>query len=148
MEERAVLTLDKVRKWFPIKGRRIGEPKSQVRAVNDVSLQIFEGETLGIVGESGCGKTTLGRLMIRLNRVSRGRILYEDTDITDIDEKKMKAYRKDLQIISLVEPGSARPVRSPLMSERKTGTPAALSPSASNWSVRVLPVPVAPVTRA
>lgn len=99
MEERAVLTLDKVRKWFPIKGRRIGEPKSQVRAVNDVSLQIFEGETLGIVGESGCGKTTLGRLMIRLNRVSRGRILYEDTDITDIDEKKMKAYRKDLQII-------------------------------------------------
>lgn len=99
MEERAVLTLDKVRKWFPIKGRRISEPKSQVRAVNDVSLQIFEGETLGIVGESGCGKTTLGRLMIRLNRVSRGRILYEDTDITDIDEKKMKAYRKDLQII-------------------------------------------------
>ncbi|WP_180339375.1 ABC transporter ATP-binding protein [Peptoniphilus catoniae] len=99
MENKALLRLEDVVKRFAVKGKKIGEEKTYVHAVNKVSLNIYQGETLGIVGESGCGKTTLGRLMIRLTQPSQGKIIYEDKDISNLSEKEMKPYRKDLQII-------------------------------------------------
>jgi peptide/nickel transport system ATP-binding protein len=70
-----------------------------VRAVNDVSFQIFEGETLGLVGESGCGKTTLGRTLLHLEKATSGQVLFEGKDITRLSKTELKKVRKDIQII-------------------------------------------------
>ena len=99
MEDKTLLSLNKLNKWFDVKAKKLGGEKKYVKAVNDVSIDIYEGETLGIVGESGCGKTTLGRLMVRLNTPTSGEILYKGENITSLNDKEMKPYRKDLQII-------------------------------------------------
>ena len=99
MEDKTLLSLNKLNKWFDVKANKLGGEKKYVKAVNDVNLDIYEGETLGIVGESGCGKTTLGRLMVRLNTPTSGEILYKGENITSLNDKEMKPYRKDLQII-------------------------------------------------
>ncbi|WP_425656894.1 ABC transporter ATP-binding protein [Tenacibaculum ascidiaceicola] len=70
-----------------------------VKAVNDVSFKIYEGETLGLVGESGCGKTTLSRTILQLEKATSGSILYKDTDITKLSKSAFKKLRKDIQII-------------------------------------------------
>ena len=92
-----LLSAEHIRKWFPV--HRLGRPVTYVKAVNDVSLEIRRGETLGIVGESGCGKTTLGRAMIRLSRVTDGRIVFDGQDITHMSEKELRPLRKHMQII-------------------------------------------------
>ena len=79
-------------KWFP-------SGKTMIKAVSNVSLQIRRGETLGIVGESGCGKSTLGRTMIRLLKPTSGKIYWKGEDITDLNDRKMRRYRKSIQII-------------------------------------------------
>ena len=99
MEDKTLLSLNKLNKWFDVKSKKLGGEKKYVKAVNDVNLDVYEGETLGIVGESGCGKTTLGRLMVRLNTPTSGEILYKGENITSLNDKEMKPYRKDLQII-------------------------------------------------
>lgn len=99
MDNKILLSLTNLNKWFSVKGTKIGEKNTYVRAVNNISFDIYEGETLGIVGESGCGKTTLGRLMIRLTDPTGGKIVYDGVDISTLGEKEMKPYRKDLQII-------------------------------------------------
>lgn len=73
--------------------------KGTVKAVNGVSLNVIEGETLGIVGESGCGKTTLGRTILKLIEPTSGKIFFEDEDITDFSSKKMREYRKKMNIV-------------------------------------------------
>lgn len=70
-----------------------------VKAVNDVSFKIYEGETLGLVGESGCGKTTLSRTILQLEKVTSGNIFYNGTDITKISKAAFKKLRKEIQII-------------------------------------------------
>ncbi|MDE1205519.1 ABC transporter ATP-binding protein [Tenacibaculum larymnensis] len=70
-----------------------------VKAVNDVSFKIYEGETLGLVGESGCGKTTLSRTILQLEKATSGSILYKGTDITKLSKSAFKKLRKDIQII-------------------------------------------------
>jgi len=70
-----------------------------VKAVDEVSFQLFEGETLGLVGESGCGKTTLGRTILQLEKASKGTILYNQNDITNLSKKELKNFRKEVQII-------------------------------------------------
>ena len=70
-----------------------------VKAVNDVSFKIYEGETLGLVGESGCGKTTLGRTILNLEKATSGQVLYKGKDITNISKTELKDLRKEVQII-------------------------------------------------
>ncbi len=84
---------------FPNKTNWLGKTLSHVTAVKDVSFQIFKGETLGLVGESGCGKTTLGRTLLRLIDPTAGSILYRDTDITKLDGRQLKDLRRNVQLI-------------------------------------------------
>jgi peptide/nickel transport system ATP-binding protein len=84
---------------FPGKANLLGKPKSYFTAVDDVSFEILKGETLGLVGESGCGKTTLGRALLRLIEPTSGRIVYKDSDITQLSKQQLKDLRKDVQLI-------------------------------------------------
>ncbi len=73
--------------------------KSEVKAVDDVSFQLFEGETLGLVGESGCGKTTLGRTILHLEKATNGQIFYRGNDVTYLSKTDLKNFRREVQII-------------------------------------------------
>lgn len=84
---------------FPLKKNFLGKAKSFINAVDDVSFEVYEGETLGLVGESGCGKTTLGRCLLRLIKPTHGMIQYNGVDIGEIAQKEMRNLRKDLQIV-------------------------------------------------
>ncbi len=86
-------------KRFPIKGGLLGREVGSVNAVNNVSFKIKKGETLGLVGESGCGKTTLGRSILRLIEPTEGEILFNGENIINYDENKMRAIRRKMQII-------------------------------------------------
>ncbi len=99
MSENKLLEVINVTKHFPIKSTKLFKPKSYVQAVNNVSFKIYEGETLGLVGESGCGKSTLGRTIIKLYDATAGEVIYNEENILEYNEKKMKHIRKDLQII-------------------------------------------------
>ena len=80
-------------------GRMTGNPGALVRAVDGVELNIRRGETLGLIGESGCGKSTLGRAVLRLHEPTAGRVEFDGTDITALDEDALKAMRRRIQII-------------------------------------------------
>lgn len=97
--ESNLLEVRHLSKRFPIRGGLLGRPVGHVQAVNDVSFSIKRGETLGLVGESGCGKSTLGRSILRLIEPSEGQILFEGTDITQLDASAMRAMRRKMQII-------------------------------------------------
>jgi peptide/nickel transport system ATP-binding protein len=84
---------------FPGKINLLGKPKTFFTAVNNVSFEIFKGETLGLVGESGCGKTTLGRTLLRLIEPASGKIIYKDSDTTQLSKEQIKDLRKDVQLI-------------------------------------------------
>lgn len=99
MEERKiVLQADHIKKYFPVKGL-LGKTKAAVRAVDDVSLTVYEGETVGLVGESGCGKSTFGRTILRLTDPTEGRIMLLGEDITTLSERKLRKMRKKMQIV-------------------------------------------------
>jgi len=88
-----------VYKWFPIKGGILSRTVGYVRAVEDVSFGVEKGETLGIVGESGCGKTTVARLVMRLVDVTKGQVYFGGEDITNIKGRKLKPFRRKMQIV-------------------------------------------------
>lgn len=94
-----ILEVKDLKKYFPIKGGILGRTVNNVFAIDGVDLVLKEGQTIGLVGESGCGKSTLGRTILKLIEPSGGRIIFQGEDITDYSEGKMRAKRKDLQII-------------------------------------------------
>ncbi|HTE28355.1 ABC transporter ATP-binding protein [Flavitalea sp.] len=96
---RVLMKAEDINVWFPSGRTMFGKPKQYIKAVQDVSFEIFEGETLGLVGESGCGKTTLGRTLLRLIKPNSGHIHYKNQDIATLDPDTMRSMRRDLQIV-------------------------------------------------
>jgi peptide/nickel transport system ATP-binding protein len=85
--------------WFPSKKTFFGKPLAFTKAVDDVSFEVYKGETLGLVGESGCGKTTLGRALLRLIEPTAGKIIYNGIDLTTKKRSELRPLRKDVQIV-------------------------------------------------
>ena len=104
-----ILQVRDLSKTFPVKGGIMGRITGGVKAVQHVSLDIRRGEVYGLVGESGCGKTTLGRMILRLIEPSGGNVYFNGTDITGLDRKDMRAFRKRMQIIFQDPFGSLNP---------------------------------------
>ncbi len=98
-QQEPILEIKNLATYFPLEKNILGKTTKVVKAVDDVSFKVFPGETLGLVGESGCGKTTLGRTILKLVEPTAGNIIYNGTDITNLSTKEMRAYRKELQII-------------------------------------------------
>jgi peptide/nickel transport system ATP-binding protein/oligopeptide transport system ATP-binding protein len=86
-------------KYFPVRTGLLQRVVNHIRAVDDVSFTIKEGETLGLVGESGCGKTTVGRTILRLTEPTSGSIIFDDMDISHLQGREMKDIRREMQII-------------------------------------------------
>ncbi len=94
-----ILQLKGIQTWFPSKTNLFGKTLDYVKAVDDVSFDVNEGETLGLVGESGCGKTTLGRTILRLVEPTGGKAIFDGKDIFNLGQKDLKELREHMQII-------------------------------------------------
>ncbi|MBR4135020.1 MAG: ABC transporter ATP-binding protein [Bacteroidales bacterium] len=94
-----LITIRDLSKRYPVRKEKLFEKRRYVEALQHIDLDIFEGETLGLVGESGCGKTTLGRSMIRLIEPTAGVVTYRGRDLMQLSSRELRAVRKDLQII-------------------------------------------------
>src|SRR5258706_12616691 len=98
-ESEYLLEVQNIKKYFPIAGRLIGRQVSEVKAVDNVTFAIKKGETLGLVGESGCGKSTIGRVIMRLHEPTEGSILFNGQDITAIKGNRLRQIRQDFQMV-------------------------------------------------
>ena len=94
-----LLDVQGLKKWFPIRAGLFGRVKNHVKAVDGVSFQVREGETLGVVGESGCGKTTVGRALLRLIEPTAGSVTFRGRDLLALSGGEMRAMRREMQII-------------------------------------------------
>jgi oligopeptide/dipeptide ABC transporter ATP-binding protein len=105
-----LLELDHLELRYPVRGGAlVGRTVAEVHAVDDVSLTLHEGETLGVVGESGCGKTTLARCIVRLLRPTAGRIRFRGRDVTDARGRDLRAMRREVQMVSQDPQASLNP---------------------------------------
>ena len=102
-DKNTLLVVEDLTMEFKSVRRFLEKPKPGVKAVNDVSFEVKEGETFGLVGESGCGKTTLGKCIVRLLKPAKGKILYNDNgvmkDLLNLDKKESHSMRKKVQIV-------------------------------------------------
>lgn len=94
-----LLEVHKVKKYFPLKKKMFSKKQEFVKAVDDVSFFVNKGETLSIVGESGCGKSTTGRVLMKLLNPTEGKIIFEGQDITNLNDEQIRPFRKEFQMI-------------------------------------------------
>ncbi|MCF7944513.1 MAG: dipeptide ABC transporter ATP-binding protein [Spirochaetia bacterium] len=98
-QQDVILSVKNLKKHFPVKLGAFGERSGIVHAVDNVSLDIFRGETIGLVGESGCGKSTTGFTIVQLHKATAGQVIFNGTDLTKLDEKRLRPIRKHIQIV-------------------------------------------------
>lgn len=98
-DNNVLLEVNNLKQYFPIKGGIFGKTINYVKAVDDISFVVYEGETVSIVGESGCGKSTTGRSILRLEEPTDGKVLFNNLDLLSLNKQEMRRTRKDLQII-------------------------------------------------
>jgi oligopeptide/dipeptide ABC transporter ATP-binding protein len=110
--EMPLVEVSGLRKYFPVRGGLFGSVSSQVRAVEDVSFTVKRGETLGLVGESGCGKTTVGRLLLRLLEPTAGKVRFDGRDLAALDRQQLRRLRPRMQLIFQDPYSSLNPRRS------------------------------------
>ena len=94
-----ILKVENLRTWYPLCRGVFSRIYGHIKSVDDVSFDVYPGETLGLVGESGCGKTTLGRSVLRLVEPTSGSVIFEGKDVAKMSEKELRGYRKNAQII-------------------------------------------------
>jgi peptide/nickel transport system ATP-binding protein len=94
-----ILQIKNLKTYFPIRNGFFGGISEYVRAVDNITFDVYPGETLGLVGESGCGKTTTGRTIIRLEEPTEGEMIYKGKDIAKMNTKELREFRKEVQII-------------------------------------------------
>jgi oligopeptide/dipeptide ABC transporter ATP-binding protein len=99
MDDQIIVDVRNLKKYFPIRRGLFSRTIGHVKAVDGVSMTIRRGETLGLVGESGCGKTTTGRLILRLLEPTDGRVFFDGIDVFSLDKKEMRAIRRQMQVI-------------------------------------------------
>src|SRR6266516_6393267 len=99
MAETPLLQVKNLKKYFPIRGGLFSREVARVHAVDDVTFSILKGETLGLVGESGCGKSTTGRCILRLIEPTSGEVTFEGQNVTTLDKRSLRHLRRDMQII-------------------------------------------------
>ena len=99
MAETPLLQIKNLKKYFPIRGGLFSREVARVHAVDDVSFTIQKGDTLGLVGESGCGKSTTGRCILRLIEPTSGEVTFEGQNVTALDKRSLRHLRRDMQII-------------------------------------------------
>lgn len=97
--QRVLLDVQNLKKYFPVRGGILQRVQGWVKAVDDVSFHIYEGETLGLVGESGCGKTTVGRTVLRLIPATDGNVIFDGRDLYGLNAAELKKARREMQII-------------------------------------------------
>lgn len=97
--KKELLKVNNLKQYFPVKGGFLGRTVNHVKAVDDITFEIYEGETLSVVGESGCGKSTTGRAILRLEEPTDGEIHFEGEDLLALNKREMREKRKDLQVI-------------------------------------------------
>ncbi len=113
MDQPDLLQVKQLVKYFPIRGGILQRTVAQVKAVDDVSFNVKQGETLGLVGESGCGKTTVGRTLLRLIPATSGSVIFDGQDVFSLQGNDLKAMRRNLQII-FQDPYSSLDPRMPI----------------------------------
>ena len=99
MPDTALLRVKNLKKYFPIRGGLFSREVARVHAVDDLTFDLMKGETLGLVGESGCGKSTTGRCILRLIEPTAGEVWFDDKNVTTLDKRSLRHLRRDMQII-------------------------------------------------
>lgn len=107
--ENLLLEVHNLKKYFPLRGGVFSKATAWNKAVDDVSFNVYHGETLGLVGESGCGKTTTGKCILRLEEPTGGQVLFEGKDVLDMDDEELRILRREMQIIFQDPYGSLNP---------------------------------------
>lgn len=97
-KQKPILEVKNLQKYFPINSP-FGRTINHVKAVEDISFNLYQGKTLGLVGESGCGKSTTGRTILRLTEPTDGEVLYNDKNVMDLNKKEFKQFRKEMQMV-------------------------------------------------